>query len=81
MFFAISAVPAQPSAGIGVVEVQKNSRFFAISAALAQPSATFVVRTGPRELSRGSRPGTGGSRVRFLPGPRAVVARCNLHFS
>ena len=68
-FFAISAVLAQPSAGIGVVEVQKplfflrflrcsrnplresawarckNSRFF----------ATFVVRTGPRELSRGSR--------------------------
>ena len=57
-FFAISAVLARPSAGIGVVEVQKlevfcdfylrgspdRSRFF----------ATFVVRTGPRELSRGS---------------------------
>ena len=119
-FFAISAVLAQPSAGIGVVEVQKsmfflrflrcsrnplrgsawsrckNPCFFVISAVLAQPSAgigvvevqkleffaTFVVRTGPRELSRGSRaaPGTGGSRVRFLPGPRAGVARCNLHF-
>ena len=25
--------------------------------------------------------GTGGSRVRFLPGPRAGVARCNLHFT
>ena len=60
-FFAISAVLAQPSAGIGVVEVQKLSRLF----------ATFVVRTGP---------GTGGSRVRFLPGPRAGVTRCNLHF-
>ena len=68
-FFAISILLAQPSAGIGVVEVQKpmfflrflrcsrnplresawsrckNSRFF----------ATFVVRTGPRELSRGWR--------------------------
>ena len=34
------------------------------------------VRTGPRELSRGSR---ACARVRFLPGPRAGVARCNLH--
>ena len=50
----------------------KNSRFF----------ATFVVRTGPRELSRGSRACSraGRSRVRFLPGPRAGVARRNLHF-
>ena len=62
-FFAISAVPAQPSAGIGVVEVQKNSRFFAVSAVLAQPSATFVVRTGPRELSRGSRACSRNRRV------------------
>ena len=35
----------------------KNSRFF----------ATFVVRTG---VVRAPAPGTGGSRVRFLPGPR-----------
>ena len=34
----------------------------------------------PRELSRGSRACSGGSRVRFLHGPRAGVARCNLHF-
>ena len=31
-------------------------------------------------MVRAPAPGTGGSRVRFLPGPRAVVARCNLHF-
>ena len=56
----------------------KNSRFFAISAVLAQlPEsawsscknsrffATFVVRTGPRELSRGSR---ACSRNRRVPG-------------
>ena len=49
-FFAISAVLAQPSAGIGVVEV-KNSRFFAISAALAQPSAGIgVVEVLKREV-------------------------------
>ena len=57
-FFAISKVPARPSAGIGVVEVQKRS--------------CLVVRAPAS--------GTGGSRVRFLPGPRAGVARCNLHF-
>ena len=51
----------------------KNSRFF----------AAFVVRTGPRELSRGSRACSRNRRVavRFLPGPRAGVARCNLHFT
>ena len=47
----------------------KNSRVF----------ATFVVRTGCLVV-RAPAPGTGGSRVRFLPGPRAGVARCNLHF-
>ena len=31
-------------------------------------------------MVRAPAPGTGGSRVRFLPGPRAGVARCNLHF-
>ena len=30
-------------------------------------------------MVRAPAPGTGGSRVRFLPGPRAGVARCNLH--
>ena len=38
----------------------KTSRFF----------ATLVVRTGPRA------PGTGGSLVRFPPGPRAGFASC-----
>ena len=76
-FFAISNLLARPSAGIGVVEVQKpmvfcdfcgaratlcgnrrgrgakNSRFF----------ETFVVRTGPRELSRGSRACSRNRRV------------------
>ena len=42
----------------------------------------FCVFCCPRELSRGSRACSraGGSRVRFLPGPRAGVARCNLLF-
>ena len=67
-FFAISAALAQPSAGIGVVEVQKLE--------------VFCVFCCPRGLSRGSHACSraGGSRVRFLPGPRAGVARCNLHF-
>ena len=34
---------ARPSAGIGVVEVQKPMVFFAISAVLAQPSAGIGV--------------------------------------
>ena len=53
---------------IGVVEVQKLE--------------VFCVFCCPRGLSRGSRACSraGGSRVRFLPGPRAGVARCNLHF-
>ena len=46
----------------------KNSRFFA---ELVLGSCLVV---------RAPAPGTGGSRVRFLPGPRAGVARCNLHF-
>ena len=120
-FFAISAVLARPSAGIGVVEVQKPMVFFAISAVLARPSAgigvvevqkpmVFCDFCGARATLCGDRcgrgaktrgflrlflfelvlgsclvvrapaPGTGGSRVRFLPGPRAGVARCNLHF-
>ena len=42
-FFAISAVLARTSAGIGVVEVQKPMVFFAISAVPAQPSAGIGV--------------------------------------
>ena len=64
-FFAISAVPAQPSAGIGVVEVQKLEVFLVLGSCL---------------VVRAPAPGTGGSWVRFLPGPRAGVERCNLHF-
>ena len=41
-FFAISAVLAQPSAGIGMVEVQKPM-VFAISNLLARPSAGIGV--------------------------------------
>ena len=70
-FFAISAVLARPSAGIGVVEVQ-NSRIFAV--------LLFELVLGSCLVVRAPAPGTGGSRVRFLPGPRAGVARCNLHF-
>ena len=116
VFFAISAVLARPSAGIGVVEVQKLEVFCDFCGARA---TLYGDRRGrgakthgflrflrcPRNLLRGSRgrgaktrlllfelvlgsclvvrapaPGTGGSRVRFLPGPRAGVARCNLHF-
>ena len=67
----------------------KNSRFFAISAVLAQPCAKtqgflrlllFELVLGSCLVVRAPAPGTGGSRVRFLPGPRAGVARCNLHF-
>ena len=32
-------------------------------------------------MVRAPAPGTGGSRVRFLPGPQVGVARCNLHFT
>ena len=67
-FFAISAAPVQPSAGIGVVEVQKLEVFCVFCCS----NWSSVVRAPA--------PGTGGSRVRFLPGPRAGVAKCNLHF-
>ena len=50
----------------------KNSRFFAI--------LLFELVLGSCLVVRAPAPGTGGSRVRFLPGPRAGVARCNLHF-
>ena len=49
----------------------RNSRFF----------ATVVVRTGPRELSRGSRACSRNRRVAgSIPPWSAGVARCNLHF-
>ena len=92
-FFAISAVLAQPSAGIGVVEVQKPMVFCDFCGARATLCGD---RRGRGAKTRGflrlllfelvlggvraPAPGTGGSRVRFLPGPRAGVARCNLHF-
>ena len=67
----------------------KNLRFFAISAsAWGRCKNSRFLRLFLFELVLGSclvvrapAPGTGGSRVRFLPGPRAVVARCNLRFS
>ena len=41
----------------------------------------FELVLGSCLVVRAPAPGTGGSRVRFLPGPRAGVARCNLHFN
>ena len=112
-FFAISAVLARPSAGIGVVEVQKPMvflRFLKFGVVEVQKPMVFCDFCGARATLRGNRcgrgaknsrflrlllfelvlasclvvrapaPGNGGSRVRFLPGPRAGVARCNLHF-
>ena len=67
---------ARPSAGIGVVEVQKLEVFCDFCGARATLCgdrrgrgattgffATFVVRTGPRELSRGSRACSRNRRV------------------
>ena len=51
-FFAISMVLAQPSTGFGVVEVENFEVF-----------VSFVVRTNPRELSRGSRAYSRNRRV------------------
>ena len=119
-FFAISKVSARPSAGIGVVEVQKPVVFSDFRHARAtfcgdrrgrgakthgfcdfqHARATlcgdrrgrgaktqgflrhllFELVLGSCLVVRAPAPGTGGSRVRFLPGPRAGVARCNLHF-
>ena len=72
-FSSNSAVLAQPSAGIGVVEVQKLEFFLRL--------LLFDLVLGSCLVVRAPAPGTGGSRVRFLPGPRAGVARCNLHFT
>ena len=40
----------------------------------------FELVLGSCLVVRAPAPGTGGSRVRFLPGARAGVARCNLQF-
>ena len=95
-FFAISKVPARPSAGIGVVEVQKLEVFCDFCGARATLCGDrrgrgaktrgflrpllFELVLGSCLVVRAPAPGTGGSRARFLPGPRAGVARCNLHF-
>ena len=93
-FFAISAVLARPSAGIGVVEVKKLEVFCNFCGARATLCGDrrgrgakgflrlllFELVLGSCLVVRAPAPGTGGSRVRFLPGPRAGVARCNLHF-
>ena len=87
---------ARPSAGIGVVEVQKLKVFCDFCGARAtlcrdrrgRGAKTqgclrlllFELVLGSCLVVRAPAPGTGGSRVRFLPGPRAGVARCNLHF-
>ena len=120
-FFAISALLAQPSAGIGVVEVHKREvfcdfcparatlcghrrgrgaktrgflRFLRCSRNPLRESAwsrcknsrflrllLFELVLGRCLVVRAPAPATGGSRVRFLPGPRVGVARCNLHFN
>ena len=96
LFFAISAVPAQPSAGIGVVEVQKLEVFCDFCGARATLCGNrrgrgaktrgflrlllFELVLGSCLVVRAPAPGTGGSQVQFLPGPRAVVARCNILF-
>ena len=74
----------------GVVEVQKLEVFGDFCGARAtvwsrcknsRCFATFVVRAGPRELSRGSRACSRDRRVAgsMPPWSAAGVARCNLH--
>ena len=89
-FFASSKVPARPSAGTGVVDVQKPMfflRFLRCSPDPLRGSACSRCKNSRffrlwlfEVLGFARRSRTGGSRVRFLPGPRAGVARCNLHF-
>ena len=96
MVFAISNLLARPSARIGVVEVQKPMVFCDFCGARATLCGNrrgrgaktqgclrllFELVLGSCLVVRAPAPGTGGSRVRFLPGPRAGVARCNLHFT
>ena len=67
-FFAISAVLAQPSAGIGVVEVQKLEVFCDFCCSnWSSGVVSWFARLLPEPAGRGF-------------GPRAGVARCNLHF-
>ena len=96
-FFAISNLLARPSAGIGVVEVQKPMVFCDFCGARATLCGNrrgrgaktqgflrlllFELVLGSCLVVRAPAPGTGGSRVRFLPAPRAGVARCKLHFT
>ena len=96
LFFAMFNLLARPSAGIGVVEVQKLEVFCDFCGARATLCGDrrgrgaktrgflrlllFELVLGSCLVVRAPAPGTGGSRVRFLPGPRAGVARCNLHF-
>ena len=84
----ISAALARPSAGIGVVEVQKKLEVFCDFCGAR--ATLCGDRRGRGAKTRGflrlllfelvllvfraPAPGTGGSRVRFLPGPRAGVA-------
>ena len=65
-FFAISAVLAQPSAGIGVVEVQKLEVFCDFCCSnWSSGVVSWFARLLPEPAA----------------GPRAGVARCNLHFT
>ena len=90
-FLAISKVPARPSAGIGVVEVQKLDVFL-ISAVPAQRSAgigvvevqklevflrllLFELVLGSCLVVRAPAPGPAGRGF-----DSSLVARCNLHF-
>ena len=92
-FVVIFKVPAR-FAGVGVVEVQKFEAFCDFCGACATLCGnrrgrgvktrslftTFIIELVLGYcLVRAPAPGTGGSRVRFLPGLRAGVARCNLH--
>ena len=69
VFFAISAVLALRESAWSRCKNSRVSRLL-----------LFELVLGSCLVVRAPAPGTGGSRVRFLPGPRAGVARCNLHF-
>ena len=94
VFFAISNLLARPSAGIGVVEVQKPMVFCDFCGARATLCGNrrgrgaktqgflrlllFELVLGSCLVVRAPAPGTGGSRVRFLPGPRG---RCKMQLA
>ena len=91
-FFAVLFWLARPSAGIGVVEVQKLEVFcnFVLARATLRGDQRgrgaktsgflrlllFELVLGSCLVVRAPAPGTGGSRVRFTPGPRAGFASC-----